>query len=121
MAPNTHCSLFQICHSCIYFHAYLENYRLYMYMDVLHMDVLHMEQLLHYQRHSLCGLELYERSNWRAMAPDTHHGCSLTQHCPPYTASLYIHCYLVHNYACMSTKLTQGCSHTNTSGLMDNQ
>ena len=31
---------------------------------------LHIKWLLYSQRHSFCGLELYERSNWRVMAPN---------------------------------------------------
>ena len=45
------------------------------------MDVLRIEQLLYYWRQLLCGLGLCERSDWRAMVPDMHHGCSLIQHC----------------------------------------
>ena len=44
------------------------------------MDILHIEQLLNYWRHSFCGLELYERSDWTATAPDMHHSHSLIQH-----------------------------------------
>ena len=44
------------------------------------------------KKHSFCCLELHERSDWRAMAPDTHYGRSLIQqhHCA-YTASPYIY------------------------------
>ena len=45
----------------------------------------------------LCGLELHERSNWRATAPDTHHDCSLIQHCLACAASLHLHRYLLRN------------------------
>ena len=38
----------------------------------VYMDVLHMKRLLYYQRHSLCVLELHERSEWRATAPGTN-------------------------------------------------
>ena len=50
------------------------------------MDVLHIEQPLCYQRHCLCSLELHERSDWRATAPDTHQPFSDTTLCA-YTAS----------------------------------
>ena len=60
------------------------------------MDVLHIEQLLYYWRYSLCGLELREKSNWRAMAPDKHQRHSLIEHCVR-TASPSIYRYLVHN------------------------
>ena len=46
----------------------------------------------------LCGLELHERSNWRATALDTHQAFSDTT-VYEYTASPYIHCYLVDNFA----------------------
>ena len=36
------------------------------------MDSVHIERLLYYRRHSLCGLEFHERSDWRATVPDTH-------------------------------------------------
>ena len=42
------------------------------------MDVVHIERLFYYRRHSLCGLELHERSNWRATAPDIHQSFSDT-------------------------------------------
>ena len=32
-------------------------------------------------RFFLCGLELHERSDWRATAPNTHRGHSLIKHC----------------------------------------
>ena len=62
------------------------------------MSVLHNEQLLYYWRHSLCGLELHERPDWRATAPDTPQSCLDTTLCT-YTASPYMPYYLVHNYA----------------------
>ena len=40
---------------------------------------------LYYWRHSLCGLELHERSNWEAMASDMHWSFS------DITVSLYIY------------------------------
>ena len=42
-------------------------------------DVLHIKWQLYYWRYYLCGLELHEKSKWRAMAPDMHHNHSLTQ------------------------------------------
>ena len=55
------------------------------------MDVLHIEQLLYYQRHSLCGLELHEIFDWRAMTPDIHRGNSLIQCCLTANPYTYIH------------------------------
>ena len=72
------------------------------------MDVQHIERLLYYWRHSLCGLELHERSDWRATATDMHwlfFDTTLLYTASPYTASQYIlHHYLVCNY--MTAKLT---------------
>ena len=42
-------------------------------------------------------LSLHERSPWRTPAPDMHQSFSDATFCA-YTASLYIHRYLVHNY-----------------------
>ena len=42
----------------------------------------------------LCGLELHERSDWGATAPDTHCSFSGTTLCA-YTASMYIHHYFI--------------------------
>ena len=53
------------------------------------MDVLHIKRLLYYQRHFLSGLELHERSDWRATATDTHQLYSDT-----ICSSLYIHWYI---------------------------
>ena len=52
------------------------------------MDSLHTEQLLYYQSHSSCALELYETPYWRVTAPDTHQSFFDTTLCA-YTASLY--------------------------------
>ena len=57
------------------------------------MDVPFIKRMLYYQRHSLCALELHERSYWRAMAPDTHQSFSDTTLCA-YTASPHIHMYI---------------------------
>ena len=65
MAPNTCCILFPICHLCVLFMHNLKTTGPYT-------DVLHIKQLLYYQKHSLCGLELHEKSDWRAIASDTH-------------------------------------------------
>ena len=60
-------------------HTYtqLENY-------ISYMDVQHIERLLYYWRHSLCGLELHERFDWRAAGGErggqTHVSWSLIQH-----------------------------------------
>ena len=51
-----------------------------------------------YWKHYLCGLELHEKSYWRAMVPDTHCSLSGTTLCA-YTASLYIHSYFICYYA----------------------
>ena len=73
-------------------HTYtqLENYGSYM-------DVVHIEQLLDYWRHSLYGLELHKRFDCKARATDLLWLLSDTTLCV-YTASRYIHCYLVCNY-----------------------
>ena len=63
-----------------------------------HMNILHIEQLLRYQRHCSCALDLHERSDWRAMAPDKQQSFSDATLCA-YTANQYTHCYLVSNYA----------------------
>ena len=73
---------------CVYLHASVENFRSYMVIQ-------HIEPLLYYRRHSLCGLKLHEISDWRAMASDTHQLFSDTTMCA-YTASPYIHHYLVY-------------------------
>ena len=59
------------------------------------MAILYIEQLLHYWRHSLCAIELHERSNWRA---DMHQLFSYTT-LYVHTASPYVHHYLLSNYA----------------------
>ena len=79
MAPNTNSSL--IHHLCI------------LTCITCYIDILHMTWLLYYRRHSFCSLELHEKSDWRTVVPDTHHGCSVIQHCV-HTASLYIHMYV---------------------------
>ena len=63
-----------------------------------HVDIQHIEQLLYHRRHSLCYSDLHQRSNWRATAQDTHQSFSDMTLCA-YTASPYIHRYLIHNYA----------------------
>ena len=60
-------------------------------------------------KHSLCGLQLYERSDWRAMAPHTHHGCSLIQHYRAYITSPCIHRYFVCNYTWHKTYVANDC------------
>ena len=47
----------------------------------------HIEQLFYYWRHSLCGFDLHERSDWRAMAQNTQQSFSDKTLCA-YTASL---------------------------------
>ena len=66
------------------------------------MDVLQLKQLLYYQRDTLCSLELHEISDWTARAQNTHQSFSETTLCV-YSATPYIHRYLVHNYT--TTKL----------------
>ena len=58
--------------SCVYLHAKFRKYRSYMDIN----RTCPMTALL--SRHSLCGLELNERSDWRAMAPEMHCDHSLT-------------------------------------------
>ena len=75
------------------------------------------------QRHSLCGLELHERFNWRATVLGMHRSFFHKTLCA-YTESPYIHRYLMHNYVpvrqqnswAMTTKLMHlntGCYTTN--------
>ena len=70
------------------------------------MHILRIKRLLHYQRHSLCGLQFHEKSEWSVTAPVMHCGHFIT-HYPVYTVSPYIHHDLVCNYRVhMKTKLT---------------
>ena len=69
------------------------------------MDYLHINPLLYCRKHSLCGLELHERLDWRATAPDTHRSFSDTTLFAD-TASPCIHCYLVCNYAWQQNSCT---------------
>ena len=62
-------------------------------------SILHMKRVLYYTTFLWCGLELHERFNWKPTTPDMHHSCSLIQRYCVYTASSYIHCYLLCNYA----------------------
>ena len=80
VAAKMHCSSFPISHLCELTRITWK-YRSYM--------VLQIEQLLYYWRHSLCGLDLHERSDWRTTAPP-----------PPQTliGNSLIFCYLVRNY-----------------------
>ena len=94
MPPNMHRSVLLISHLCMC----TWNLRSYV-------DIQHIEWLLYYQRHSLCGLEFHERSDWRATAPDTHQLFSYTTLCV-YIASSYIHCHLVCNYAWQQNSCT---------------
>ena len=52
------------------------------------------------------GLELHERFNWKAMALDLHQSFSDTKVSCAYTASLYVHYYLVLNYGWQQKSLT---------------
>ena len=98
MATNTHCSLFPTRHLYILTHI-LEN------NGHACKDILHIERLLYYQRHSSCGLELYERSNWKATATDMHQLFTDATLCV-YTASPYILPFLVCNYAWQQNSCT---------------
>ena len=93
VSPNMHCSLFLRSHLFVYscIRHILETFRSYVYVQ-------HIERLLYYWRYSLCGLELHERSNWRATTPDMLWSFSDTTLCAN-TPSPYIHRYLVCNYA----------------------
>ena len=99
MDSNTPHSVFMIIHLCI-LTCKPEKYRSHTYMNVEHM-----KQLLYYQRHSLCGLQLHERSDWWTKAPDRHWSFYDTTLCA-YTASPYIHHYLVRNYALQQNSCT---------------
>ena len=71
------------------------------------MDILHIERLLYCQRHSLCALELHERSYWRATAPDTYQSFSDKTLCA-YTASPHMYMYIQSLFGAqlrMTTKL----------------
>ena len=83
MASTTHRSLFPLKHLCV-LTCMCRSYR----------DVLHIERLFNYRRYPLCGLELRERSCWRATASDIHRSFSDTTLCA-YPANPCIHCYLV--------------------------
>ena len=87
-ASNSHHSLFLISHLYVLTHTTWN-------LEV-NMDVQHTAWLFYNQRHSLCGLELHERFNWRAMSPDT--SVVFWYKICMYTAIPYIHCYLVCNY-----------------------
>ena len=79
MAANTHRSLFPISDLRIYtlyLDAEIENFRS------------HIKRRLCDRRHSWCGLELQERSEWRAMDPDMRWSFSNTTLCV-YTVSPY--------------------------------
>ena len=74
------------------------------------MDGLEIKRLLYYQRHSLSGLELHDRFNWRGTNADMHRsmiGRSLIHRV--YTASPCIHHDVMRNYTWqllhMTTKL----------------
>ena len=54
------------------------------------MDAQCIEQLLYYQRHFLSGYEQHERSDWRAMAADTHRPFSDTTLCAYTEACIYV-------------------------------
>ena len=56
----------------------------------------------------LVCLELHERSNWKATSPNMHQSFSDKTFCV-YTASPYIHHYLVHNCAWQQNSCTLDC------------
>ena len=64
MAPNVHCSVFPISNLCVLTCITCELQTLYERSAI--------EQLLYYWRHSLRGLELHERSVWRATEGGRH-------------------------------------------------
>ena len=76
--------------------------------------------MFYYWTHSLFGLDLHERSDWRGKAPDSHHGGSLIHHCCAYTASLYRLHYLVHNYIWQQTSHSLWLYHTPKDGFTVN-
>ena len=95
VAPHTQHSLFQLLIFCTYTNKL---------KTIGHIWTFSTEWLFYYLTHSLWGLELHERSEWRVMAPDMHRSFPDATLCA-YIASLYIHvhCYLMWNYT--TTKL----------------
>ena len=98
MAPNVHRSLFLICNLHVR-NPSIENWRSYM-------DILHFEQLLYYWRHTLCGFELDQRSDWRATAPDMHQLFSDTTLSCIYFKPVHALLFVAQLHVCMTTKLT---------------
>ena len=75
-------------------HAYTHNLKTTCYLC---MDVPGIDWLLWYRTHSLCGLELRDRSNWSATAPKTQESFSNTSLCA-YTVSPYICSFRIENF-----------------------
>ena len=65
-APNTHHSLFPLSHLCMLTHIHVTSKLQVIYRWSAYW------RLLYYWRHSLCCLQMHERSDWRATAPDMH-------------------------------------------------
>ena len=101
MAPNTHCSLFPIRNLCVRPCITWKLYRSYM-------DVLHIERLVYYWRHSLYGLELHERSNWRATAPYTHCSHSMIWYATMQDKNCVFAAFYTKKWACLSVKNMTG-------------
>ena len=97
MVPNTHRSFFPISHLSALTYLTWKLRVIYGRSS---------KWLLYYRSHSSCGLELQERSNSRATAPDTHRSFSDTT-LYAYTTSPCIHHYLVRNYAWQQSSRTQ--------------
>ena len=86
MGPNTYESFFPISYLCVLI-CITKPIQVVYGHSAYHTTTLN-------PRHFLCCLELHERSNWRATAPDMHRSISDTTLCA-YTASLYIQRYFI--------------------------
>ena len=88
MAPNTHPCLFDTPFVRTYMHSLKTIWVIWMFY--ISNDCSTIWNI------SLCGLEVHEKADWKAMASDTHH----TQFSDTlYGYTPYIHHYLVCNYA----------------------
>ena len=92
--PNTYRSVFPISQTIT---------RITWKLKLSYMDVLHIEWLLYYRKHSICSLDLLERSHWRVTAPHKHWSLSNKNYVPKPQARTYITMYV---WVRMTTKLT---------------
>ena len=99
ISPNTHPILFPISHLCALTRT------TWKVLVIYERSAWSIKRLLHYCRHSWCSLDLLERSDWRATAPDTYRSSSDTTLCA-YTSSPYMHASPIGAQLRMPTKLT---------------